>query len=171
MPTIRVNTVPVPMELEVTTTSDQIINAFDTSLNEVIERTVRDHVANGLASMVMEPAYVCSVRDWVMESLDYSYMSELVSRRFPVRDIVEELVENYGSDNPFQSEQFLEGLARNSKFQMVMQRFVQEYLQVSSNFSQLIDAAVAKQTANLANEVADKVLTIISQRLNGGADV
>lgn len=171
MTTIRVNTVAVPMELEVNTTPDQIIRAFDTSLHEVIERVVREHVGDGLKHMVSEPDYVRSVRDWVMESLDYSYLSERIAREYSMSEIVEEIMGNFGGDDMFMSDQFQERLVRNTRFQLVVQRYVQEHMNTASSLRDMIDDSVQRYTANLANEVADRVLVIISQRLNGGSDV
>lgn len=171
MPKITVQTISAPLGMELDLSNASIMEAVDSSLMETIQQKVKVHLAEELQTAISTPEYVRSVRNWLMESLDYSYMSELVSRHFSASEIVEELLDSYGSDNPFDNEEFQNRLVRNTRFQMLMQRFVQEYLQVSSNFSSLIDEAVAKQTANLANEVADRVLTIISQRLNGGADV
>lgn len=171
MPKITVQTISAPLGMELDLSNASIMEAVDSSLTETIQQKVKVHLAEELQSAISTPEYVRSVRNWLMESLDYSYMAELVSRHFAPSEIVEELMGTYGEDNPFDSEAFQNRLVRNTRFQMLIQRFVQEYLQVSTNFSSLIEEAVAKQTANLANDVADRVLTIISQRLNGGADV
>ena len=171
MPKITVQTISAPLGMELDLSNASIMEAVDSSLMETIQQKVKVHLAEELQTAISTPEYVRSVRNWLMESLDYSYMSELVSRHFSASEIVEELLDSYGSDNPFDNEEFQNRLVRNTRFQMLMQRFVQEYLQVSTMMASQIEEAVAKQTANLANEVAERVLTIISQRLNGGADV
>lgn len=171
MPKITVQTISAPLGMELDLSNASIMEAVDSSLMETIQQKVKVHLAEELQTAISTPEYVRSVRNWLMESLDYSYMSELVSRHFSASEIVEELLDSYGSDNPFDNEEFQNRLVRNTRFQMLMQRFVQEYLQVSTDFLLAIGQAVEKQTANLANEVAERVLTIISQRLNGGADV
>jgi hypothetical protein len=171
MPKITVQTISAPLGMELDLSNASIMEAVDSSLMETIQQKVKVHLAEELQTAISTPEYVRSVRNWLMESLDYSYMSELVSRHFSASEIVEELLDNYGSDNPFDNDEFQNRLVRNTRFQMLMQRFVQEYLQVSTDFLLAIGQAVEKQTANLANEVAERVLTIIGQRLNGGADV
>ena len=179
MTTIKVNTlaqtVTQPFEVDVQVNPDDLVRAFDASLHQVVERIVGEHVADGLKHLVTEPEYVRSVRNWVMESLDYSYMSELVGREFNTSELVDEIlsrfVETDGEHNPFLDSTFQHRLCRNDMFKSLMQRLVQEYLHASTSVNNLIDTAVARHTANLANEVADRVLTIIGQRLGGGADV
>lgn len=179
MTTIKVNTlaqtVTQPFEVDVQVNPDDLVRAFDASLHQVVERIVGEHVADGLKHLVTEPEYVRSVRTWVMESLDYSYVSELVSREFRTSEIVDEIlsrfVDHEGEHNPFFDSVFQERLCRNAMFKSLIQRVVQEYLSASSTVNNLIDIAVSRHTANLANEVADRVLTIIGQRLGGGADV
>ena len=41
----------------------------------------------------------------------------------------------------------------------------------SDTLTELVRKAVQERTANIENEIADKVLAIISNRLNGGMDV
>lgn len=170
MATIKVQTVAVPMELEAQVTPEQIVQAFDSSIQELITKNTRQQVAEMLPSILHAPEYVRTARDWMMESLDYSYMSELVSRHFQPRDIVDEMLNRYG-ENILESDSYVERVARNSRVQAGIQRYTQEYLQASGVVSGYVEEAVERLTANLANEVAERVLTIISQRLSGGADV
>lgn len=170
MATIKVQTVAVPMELEAHVTSEQIVQAFDSSIQDLIAKSTRQHVAETLPSILRSPEYVRTARDWMMESVDYSYMSELVSRHFQPRDIVDEMLNRYG-ENILESDSYVERVARNNRIQAGIQRYVQEYLQASNVVTNAVDEAVERLTANLANEVAERVLTVISQRLNGGSDV
>lgn len=170
MATIKVQTVAVPMELEAQVTPEQIIQAFDSSLQDLITRNTRQQVAEIMPTILQSPEYVRTARDWVMESIDYSYMSELVSRHFQPRDIVDEMLNRYG-DDILESDSYVERVARNTRVQAGLQRYAQEYLQASDAVAHYVKEEVERLTANLANEVAERVLTIISQRLNGGADV
>lgn len=171
MPKITVQTISSPLGMEFDLSSASVLEAVDSSLNETISQKVKVHLAEQLQSVITTPDYVRSVRNWLMESLDYSYLSELTARQFSASEIVEEIMGNYGTDNPFDNDEFQNRLIRNTKFQLLMQRHVQEYLRASSMIAELIDNSVSTHTANLANEVADRVLTIITQRLNGGSDV
>lgn len=170
MATIKVQTTAVPMELEAHVTPEQIIQAFDSSLQELITSNTRRQVAEIMPTILRSPEYVRTARDWVMESIDYSYMSELVSRQFQPRDIVDEMLNRYGEDI-LESESYVDRVARNTRVQAGIQRYTQEYLQASDVVARHVNEQVERLTANLANEVAERVLTIISQRLNGGADV
>ena len=171
MATIKVQTVAVPMELEAQVTPEQIVQAFDSSIQELITKNTRQQVAEMLPSILQAPEYVRTARDWMMESFDYSYIAELVARHFSPRDIVEELIDAHEGSNPLESDHMIDRLARNSRVQAGIQRYTQEYLQASDAVSRSVNEMVERLTANLANEVAERVLTIISQRLNGGSDV
>ena len=94
-----------------------------------------------------------------------------MARHFSPRDIVEELIDAHEGSNPLESDHMIDRLARNSRVQAGIQRYTQEYLQASDAVSRSVNEMVERLTANLANEVAERVLTIISQRLNGGSDV
>ena len=67
MATIKVQTVAVPMELEAQVTPEQIVQAFDSSIQELITKNTRQQVAEMLPSILQAPEYVRTARDWMME--------------------------------------------------------------------------------------------------------
>lgn len=177
MTTIKL--IPSTMEFEVSVDSSSMPSLFsqsmETTIIEEVERQVNGRIPNhqsvvdDVSSTMMEDRdYTRKVRNWVLESIDYS---QIVSE---VRDNIDyaELVDLTAP--LWENEMFLRHLLGNSRFRNMVN--TQVSANVSSAFDistirDMVDEKVERVTSNLANEIAEKVLKVIQNRLVAGSDV
>jgi hypothetical protein len=169
MTTIRLSTQSI--DLPVTFSSGDIGNLFDQSLTDMIEERVNNAI---LLSRPDETAisealgdnirFTRTIRNQVMESIDYSEIRSGVLDEINYSEIVENI------EGLFEENRFVVALTRNTRFKNMIESTMNSIV-YSDNLTQLITKAVNERTANMENEIADKVLAIISNRLNGGMDV
>ena len=105
-----------------------------------------------------------TIRNQVMESIDYSEIRSGVLEEINYSEIVESV------EGLFDEARFVIALTRNQRFKNMIENTMNSIV-YSDTLTQLIIKAVNERTANMENEIADKVLAIISNRLNGGMDV
>lgn len=169
MTTIRLSTQSI--DLPVTFSSGDIGNLFDQSLTDMIAERVNNAI---LLSRPDETAiaeslgdnirFTRTIRNQVMESIDYSEIRSGVLEEINYSEIVESI------EGLFEENRFVVALTRNTRFKNMIENTMNSIV-YSDNLTQLITKAVNERTANMENEIADKVLAIISNRLNGGMDV
>ena len=99
-----------------------------------------------------------------MESIDYSEIRSAVLEEINYSEIIENV------DGLFDEARFVVALTRNVRFKNMIDNTMNSIL-YSDTLTELVRKAVQERTANIENEIADKVLAIISNRLNGGMDV
>jgi hypothetical protein len=99
-----------------------------------------------------------------MESIDYNQIQSEILGEINYSEIVENV------EGLFEEARFVVALTRNVRFKNMIENTMNSIV-YSDTLTQLIIKAVNERTANMENEIADKVLAIISNRLNGGMDV
>ena len=177
MTTIKL--IPSVMEFDVSLDSASMPSLFSQSLEtQIIEEVGRqvngripthDSVVESVSSVMMESRdYTRKVRNWVLESIDYS---QIVSE---VRDNIDyaELVDLTAP--LWENEMFLRHLLNNSRFRNMVNTQVQANIASTcdtTTIKNMIDDKVESMTSNLSNEIAEKVLRVIQNRLVAGSDV
>lgn len=169
MTTIRLSTQSI--DLPVTFSSGDIGNLFDQSLTDMITERVNHAI---LLSRPDETAiaealegntrFTRTIRNQIMESIDYSEIRSGVLEDLNYSQIVEEI------EGLFEEARFVVALTRNQRFKNMIENTMNSIV-YSDTLTELVRKAVQERTANIENEIADKVLAIISNRLNGGMDV
>lgn len=169
MTTIRLSTQSI--DLPVTFSSGDIGNLFDQSLTDMIAERVNHAI---LLSRPDETAiaealegntrFTRTIRNQVMESIDYNQIQSEILGEINYSEIVESV------EGLFDEARFVVALTRNVRFKNMIDNTMNSIL-YSDTLTQLVKKAVEERTANIENEIADKVLAIISNRLNGGMDV
>jgi hypothetical protein len=112
--------------------------------------------------------YTRKVRNWVLESIDYS---EIVTQ---VRDNLDynELIDL--TSPLWENEAFLRHLLSNNRFRNLVNTQVQSNITSTYDtitIKRMVDEKVESMTSNLSNEIAEKVLKVIQNRLTAGSDV
>ena len=169
MTTIRLSTQSI--DLPVTFSSGDIGNLFDQSITDMITERVNTAILlnqpdeNAVAaSLENSTRFTRTIRNQVMESIDYNQIQSEVLSEINYSEIVESV------EGLFDEARFVVALTRNTRFKNMIDNTMNSIV-YSDNLTQLITKAVNDRTANIENEIADKVLAIISNRLNGGMDV
>jgi len=169
MTTIRLSTQSI--DLPVTFSSGDIGNLFDQSLTDMIAERVNNAILlsrpdeTAIAeSLENNTRFTRTVRNQVMESIDYNQIQSEILGEINYSEIVENV------EGLFEENRFVIALTRNTRFKNMIESTMNSIV-YSDNLTQLITKAVNDRTANIENEIADKVLAIISNRLNGGMDV
>ena len=168
MTTIRLSTQSI--DLPVTFSSADIGNLFDQSLTDMIAERVNTAILlnqpdeNAVAaSLENSTRFTRTVRNQIMESIDYSEIRNQVIQEIDYSEIIESV------EGLFDEARFVVALTRNVRFKNMIDNTMNSIL-YSDTLTELVRKAVQERTANIENEIADKVLAIISNRLNGGMD-
>jgi hypothetical protein len=177
MTTIKL--IPSTMEFEVSVDSASMPSLFsqsmETQIIEEVERQVNGRipshqsVVDDVSSTMMEDRdYTRKVRNWVMESIDYSTIVNELSNSLDYGDLVDLTAPLW------ENEAFLRQLMSNNRFRNMVNNQVQVNIgeTVSTSFvRELVNEKVESMTSNLSNEIAEKVLKVIQNRLTAGSDV
>jgi hypothetical protein len=177
MTTIKL--IPQVMEFDVSLDSASMPSLFsqsmETTIIEQVERQVNgripthDAVVESVANTMMESRdYTRKVRNWVLESIDYSQIAS------EVRDCIDyaELVDLTAP--LWENEMFFRNLMNNNRFRNLVNSQVNAIASASldhSTIRQMVDEKVESMTSNMCNEIAEKVLKVIQNRLTAGSDV
>jgi len=169
MTTIRLSTQSV--DIPVTFSSGDIGNLFDQSLTDMIAERVNAAI---LVSQPDETAVAATlenstrfnrnIRNQVMESIDYSEIRSEVLSEINYSEIVESV------EGLFDEARFVVALTRNIRFKNMIENTMNSIV-YSDTLTELVKKAVQERTANIENEIAEKVLAVIGNRLTGGMDV
>lgn len=177
MTTIKL--IPSTMEFEVSVDSSSMPSLFsqsmETTIIEEVERQVNGRiptlqmVVDDVSEAIKEDRdYTRKVRNWVLESIDYS---EIVTQ---VRDNLDysELIDLTAP--LWEDEGFLRHLLNNNRFRNLVNTQVQSNIASiydTITIKRMVDEKVESMTSNLSNEIAEKVLKVIQNRLTAGSDV
>jgi hypothetical protein len=169
MTTIRLSTQSV--DIPVTFSSGDIGNLFDQSLTDMIAERVNAAILvsqpdeNAVAATLENSTrFNRNIRNQVMESIDYHQIRCDVLEEMNYSEIVESV------EGLFDEARFVVALTRNIRFKNMIENTMNSIV-YSDTLTELVKKAVQERTANIENEIADKVLAIISNRLTGGMDV
>jgi hypothetical protein len=177
MTTIKL--IPSVMEFDVSLDSASMPSLFsqsmETTIIEQVERQVNgripthDTVVESVANTMMESRdYTRKVRNWVLESIDYSQIASEVRDNIDYAELIDLTAPLW------ENEAFLRHLLSNSRFRNMVNTQVQANIASTldtSTIKNMVDDKVESMTSNLANEIAEKVLKVIQNRLTAGSDV
>jgi len=177
MTTIKL--IPSVMEFDVSLDSASMPSLFSQSLEttiiEQVERQVNgripthDSVVESVASVMMESRdYTRKVRNWVLESIDYSQISREVSDAIDFAELVDLTAPLW------ENEVFLRHLLNNNRFRNLVNSQVNSIASSmldQNTIRQMVNEKVESMTSNLSNEIAEKVLRVIQNRIVAGSDV
>jgi hypothetical protein len=105
-----------------------------------------------------------TIRNQVMESIDYNQIRCDVLEEMNYSEIVESV------EGLFEEARFVVALTRNVRFKNMIENTMNSIV-YSDTLTELVKKAVQERTANIENEIAEKVLAVIGNRLTGGMDV
>lgn len=169
MTTIRLSTQSV--DIPVTFSSADIGNLFDQSLTDLIAERVTAAILvsqpdeNAVAATLENSTrFNRNIRNQVMESIDYSEIRSEVLSEINYSEIVESV------EGLFEEARFVVALTRNIRFKNMIENTMNSIV-YSDTLTELVKKAVQERTANIENEIAEKVLAVIGNRLTGGMDV
>ena len=169
MTTIRLSTQSV--DIPVTFSSADIGNLFDQSLTDLIAERVTAAILvsqpdeNAVAATLENSTrFNRNIRNQVMESIDYHQIRCDVLEEMNYSEIVESV------EGLFDEARFVVALTRNIRFKNMIENTMNSIV-YSDTLTELVKKAVQERTANIENEIAEKVLAVIGNRLTGGMDV
>jgi len=173
MTTIKL--IPSVMEFDVALDSASMPSLFSQSLETTIIEEVERHVngripthesvVQSVAETMMESRdYTRKVRNWVLESIDYSQISREVSDSIDFSELVDL------SAPLWENESFFRHLLSNSRFRNMVSQQVTASID-NNTIKNMVEDKVESMTSNLSNEIAEKVLKVIQNRLTLGSDV
>lgn len=177
MTTIKL--IPSTMEFEVSVDSSSMPSLFsqsmETTIIEEVERQVNgripthDTVVDSVASVMMEDRdYTRKVRNWVLESIDYNDIVTQVRDNLDYNELIDLTAPLW------ENEMFLRHLLSNNRFRNLVNTQVQSNIASTYDtitIKRMVDEKVESMTSNLSNEIAEKVLKVIQNRLTAGSDV
>ncbi len=177
MTTIKL--IPSVMEFDVSLDSASIPSLFSQSLETTITQEVtrqvegripsHDNVVESVSSYLEESRdFTRKVRNWVLESIDYSQIISEVGSNLDYQQLIDLTAPLW------ENEAFLRHLMNNNRFRNLVN--TQVSANISSTFDistirEMVDEKVESVTSNLSNEIAEKVLKVIQNRLTAGSDV
>jgi len=177
MTTIKL--IPSTMEFEVSLDSASMPSLFSQSMETTIIQEVtrqvdgripsHDNVVESVSSYLEESRdFTRKVRNWVLESIDYSQIVSEVGSNLDYQQLIDLTTPLW------ENEMFLRHLMNNNRFRNLVNNQVQVNIgeTVSASFvRELVNEKVESMTSNLSNEIAEKVLRVIQNRLTAGSDV
>jgi hypothetical protein len=177
MTTIKL--IPSTMEFEVSVDSASMPSLFSQSMETTIIQEVtrqvdgriptHDTVVESVTSTLQESReFARKVRNWVLESIDYSQIVSEVRDNLDYNELIDLTAPLW------ENEMFLRHLLSNNRFRNLVNTqctsIITETLD-NRTVKELVDAKVESMTSNLSNEIAEKVLKVIQNRLVAGSDV
>jgi hypothetical protein len=167
------------MEFDVSLDSASMPSLFSQSLEtQIIEEVGRqvngripthDSVVESVSSVMMESReYTRKVRNWVLESIDYSQIVSEVRDNLDYQELIDLTAPLW------EDESFLRHLMNNNRFRNLVNTQCSSLVSGTLNttyIKEIVDEKVESVTSNLSNEIAEKVLRVIQNRLTAGSDV
>jgi dTDP-4-dehydrorhamnose reductase len=106
-------------------------------------------------------------RDWVIESMDTDDIARRIGDSIDMSDIVSSM--NLNNDTIFSNPGFLRLITENARFRTLVNQAVSN-IHDSMSITDIIEDKINNMTVNIANDVAEKVLTVIVNKI-GNSDV
>lgn len=177
MTTIKL--IPSTMEFEVSLDSASMPSLFSQSLETTIIQEVtrqvegripsHDNVVESVSSYLEESRdFTRKVRNWVLESMDYSQIVSEVGSNLDYQQLIDLTAPLW------ENEAFLRHLMNNNRFRNLVNTQCSSLVSGTLNttfIKEMVDEKVESVTSNLSNEIAEKVLKVIQNRLTAGSDV
>lgn len=177
MTTIKL--IPSTMEFEVSVDSSSMPSLFSQSLEtQIIQEVTRqvegripshDNVVESVSSYLEESRdFTRKVRNWVLESMDYGQIVSEVGSNLDYQQLIDLTTPLW------ENEMFLRHLMNNNRFRNLVNTQCSSLVSGTLNttyIKEMVDEKVESMTSNLSNEIAEKVLKVIQNRLTAGSDV
>ena len=177
MTTIKL--IPSTMEFEVSVDSSSMPSLFSQSMETtIIEEVTRqvegripshDNVVESVSSYLEESRdFTRKVRNWVLESIDYTQIATEVRDNIDYNELIDLTAPLW------EDEAFLRHLLNNNRFRNLVNTQCTSIISGTLNttfIKEMVDDKVESMTSNLSNEIAEKVLKVIQNRLTAGSDV
>ena len=177
MTTIKL--IPSTMEFEVSVDSASMPSLFsqsmETQIIEEVERQVNGRiptlqmVVDDVSEAIKEDRdYTRKVRNWVLESIDYNDIVTQVRDNLDYNELIDLTAPLW------ENEMFLRHLLSNNRFRNLVNTQCTSIIAGTLNttfIKEMVDDKVESMTSNLSNEIAEKVLKVIQNRLTAGSDV
>ena len=168
MTTIRL--IPQVMEFDVAIDAASMPSLFSQSLETTICERIDEHVTNRVptAENVAEQLegsrdFLRRMRDWVIESMDTNEIARQIGNDISVSDIIESL--DLNSETILGNPTFLRQMTEYTRFRALVTSAVNN-LHESMSVEQMIQDKINTMSTNVANEVAEKVMIQIANRLS-----
>ena len=172
MTTIKL--IPQVMEIDVSLDSASMPSLFSQSMETTIVAEVDRQVSGRVptAESVAERIsgnrdFARKIRDWTVSEIDYAYIVQSVRDNVDYSQIIQSLSDQ---GTLVDNDMFMRALLNNSRFRNMVSQSVSSGID-RSYVDSVITSMVESATVNLANEIADKVLRIIQNKLVAGLDV
>ena len=173
MTTIRL--IPQVMEFDVAIDAASMPSLFNQSLETTICERIDEHVTNRVptAESVAEQLegsrdFLRRMRDWVIESMDTNEIAREIGGNIDISEIIESL--DINSETILGNPTFLRQMTDYPRFRSMVTSAVNDVYD-SNSLESFIEDKINSMSTNIANEVADKVMVQISNRLLSKADV
>lgn len=168
MTTIRL--IPQVMEFDVAIDAASMPSLFSQSLETTICERIDEHVTNRVptAENVAEQLegsrdFLRRMRDWVIESMDTSEIARQIGQEISVSEIIDSL--DINSETILGNPTFLRQMTEYTRFRALVTSAVNN-LHESMSVEQMIQDKINIMSTNIANEVAEKVMIQIANRLS-----
>jgi len=168
MTTIRL--IPQVMEFDVAIDAASMPSLFNQSLETTICEKIDEHVSNRMPtaesvaeSLECSSDFLRRMRDWVIESMDTNEIARQIGQDISVSDIVESL--EIDSDTIMGNPTFLRQMTEYTRFRALVTSAVNN-IHDTMSITQIIEDKINTMSVNIANDVADKVMTIIINRFS-----
>ena len=177
MTTIKL--IPGEIEFNVSIDSASMPSLFnqslETTIHDEVERQVSGRVPSNteLVGQVAEymqddSSFARKISDWVYETIDTREIARFISEDFDFTQITDHL--GLDNDEHLTDTRFLRAITDYPRFRSMVSNAVTDAYD-SNSMESFIEEKIATMSTNIANEVADKVMVQISNRLLSRADV
>ena len=168
MTTIRL--IPQVMEFDVAIDAASMPSLFNQSLETTICEKIDEHVTNRVptAESVAEQLegsrdFLRRMRDWVIESIDTNDIARSIGDTIDMSDIIESL--DINSETILGNPTVLRQMTDYPRFRSIVTNAMNESYE-SNSIESFIEDKIATMSTNIANEVAEKVMIQIANRLS-----
>ena len=168
MTTIRL--IPQVMEFDVAIDAASMPSLFNQSMETTICQKIDEHVTNRVptAESVAEQLegsrdFLRRMRDWVIESIDTNDIARSIGDTIDMSDIIESL--DINSETILGNPTFLRQMTDYPRFRSIVTNAMNESYE-SNSIESFIEDKIATMSTNIANEVAEKVMIQIANRLS-----
>ena len=168
MTTIRL--IPQVMEFDVAIDAASMPSLFSQSLETTICERIDEHVTNRVptAENVAEQLegsrdFLRRMRDWVIESMDTNEIAREIGGNIDISEIIDSL--DINSETILGNPTFLRQMTEYTRFRALVTSAVNN-LHESMSVEQMIQDKINTMSTNVANEVAEKVMIQIANRLS-----
>ena len=168
MTTIRL--IPQVMEFDVAIDAASMPSLFNQSLETTICEKIDEHVSNRIpnAESVAEALegsrdFLRRTRDWVIESMDTDDIARRIGDSIDMSDIIQSL--DLNSETILGNPTFLRQMTEYSRFRSMVNTAVTN-IHDNMSITNIIQDKIDSMSVNIANDVADKVMTMLINKIS-----